>query len=311
MMHLPDWLVRRLHLFVARLFQNLSSITGDSLLNAMGTGHINVVHTLTDPKLALETKIIRGINDHFLALRDNLWDEGGNETYPFFIRSYSSWRSAVRCWASGALPETFTLLRSSLENAAQGNQLRLGDRKLFERWINRHANPQHRTEFTFTKTLPALDPNFAEVMKYVYNVCIDRGAHPNPLGTLTGVRDSKNGTLQVSYQGGTEAEMLEIADYLALAGVSILQTFKRCYPECYKAIGIGPSLAALTLDVVEVCQIREHLREERRLAEGAGESEMGWIRIVRENGVWGTTESINGRAESAPDARKQGATATD
>lgn len=298
----PNLVYRHLHLLVSGLAERLSRLAQDDLLNAMDTGHMNIVNTLTDPKMALDSQIMRGINDHFLAMRDNLTDEGGNETYPFFIRSYSFWRSAVRSWASGALPETFSLLRSSLEYAAQGNRLKLGDTSLFEEWCNRHVDPKkHRNKFTFGKALPSIDADYEKAMSWLYDLCIELGAHPNPAGTFTGIRESKEGALQVAYQCGTEREMIEIADYLAIAGVCILQVFRRCYPGCYARIGIEKSLNDLTLDVIEVFDIRENLRKE--LEEELGEEEeLGWISIVREDGIWGTTEV---RAQASSEAEQK------
>lgn len=292
-MRLPRWLYRRAHNLLAGLTERLSRCAGDHLLNAMDTAHANIAHTLTDPFLDLETSILRAVNGHFLALRDNISDEGGNETYPFFIRAYSAWRTAVRLWASGTLPETFTMLRNSLENAAQGCRLRLADTDLFERWINRHADQRrHRNEFTFRRALGALDPNFAQMMELLHDHCIDRGAHPNPLGTLTGVGSSPEGGLQVAYQGGTEADMLEIADQLALAGICMLQTFRRCYPETYRELGIEPSLDCLTLDVINIFQERERLRTEARQQNGEEVEELGWVHIVRQPDVWATTDPV-------------------
>lgn len=300
-MRLPKWLYRSLHNLLAGLEEKFSRANKDHLLNAVDSAHANIVYAFTDPELELETGVLREINDHFLAVRDNISDDGGNETYPFFIRAYSAWRVAVRLWASGALPETFTVLRNALENTAQGCRLRLADTNLFERWINRHAAQNaHRNEFTFRRALPSLDPNFSRVLETLHDLCIDRGAHPNPRGTLTGVGSSDEGDLIVAYQGGTFAEMLEIADYLSLGGIAILQTFKRCYPEAFQEVGIEASLAALTLDVFTIYETRENLREQERAANGTEETELGWVRILRQDGIWGTTEPAEEVTTAAP-----------
>jgi hypothetical protein len=284
---------RAVHLFLCHVQVRLARTSDNALLHSICTGHVNTVHTLTDPKFELENAVLRAINHHFLVLKDAIWDEGENETYPFFIRAYSSWRSAVKAWASGALPETFTLLRVAIENAAHGNHLRSGDTELFERWVNRHANPKYRIEFTFRKALVSLDSTWSNLLDLLYDLSIDRGAHPNPLGTWTGMRTSSEGLLQVAYQGGTEREMFEIADHLSLAGIGILQTFKQCYAQCYEAAGVKQSVAVLTLKVIEIAQKREELREAARLEEvGAADEPIGWVKIVRENDNWGEMDPL-------------------
>jgi hypothetical protein len=49
-------------------------------------------------------------------------------------------------------------------------------------------------------------------------------------------------------------------------------------------------LAGLTLDVFKVYEIRSNLREEARVSQGIDDENLGWVRIIRKDGVWGTTE---------------------
>lgn len=99
-------------------------------------------------------------------------------------QSHSSFLAAVRMSLGGQVHVAYTALRSCIESALYALMMRHRS-STQEIWINRqNERDACRRTFTFNAGLSLLkeiDAPLAQVIQEIYDVAIDRGAHPNIL----------------------------------------------------------------------------------------------------------------------------------
>lgn len=218
----------------------------DPLLYSMIKSDAQTLFTLQDRNLRTLNAELRAVNDTFLGLRDNIGETEGNDVYPFFIRAYSFWRSALRCWATVRLPETYCLLRAAIENSAYGVRLFGADVDLYQQYFDRHHNRNaHRRTFTWAGALGATG-DLQGLVEDLYGVTIDFGAHPNPGAVYSGVVELPNGAGSIIlYQGARTEDLEDAGDFVVSVGIAILLLFHRCYEESYSSSQTTKRLNAL------------------------------------------------------------------
>jgi hypothetical protein len=124
----------------------------------------------------------------FVSAADHLnesqhWLEG-----VFLLRAHSAFRAGVRLAGSGQIPETYMVLRGSLELALYALFL-AGDPERERRWLTRSDTPENRKharkEFTAGAMLRHAELKSARIgtaARALYEQLIDYGGHPNDLG---------------------------------------------------------------------------------------------------------------------------------
>ena len=172
----------------------------------------------------------------------------------FLLRAHSNYLTAVRLSASGQLPETYTVLRSCLENGLYGLYLSKNPSSR-ETWLRRHDTDAHkqkvRDEFkiaTLLKLLSSIDAKEGEVAETLYERAIDCGAHPNELAlmqTLQMVKDSEKIEFKVAYVEVRSSQFQLALKTTAQVGVCVLGIFRLVYKERFDIIGLTDSLIRL------------------------------------------------------------------
>lgn len=174
-----------------------------------------------------------------------------------FVRTHSAYLAACRLGMSGQLTEAHAVLRVGLEEAWYGLHI-AKDPAPFARagvWLRRNegaeALAQCKTEFTVKnvrETHEALDATAAADLKALYDNVIDFGAHPNQLGVLAAVRNSREEN-HVDYKVGIlYPEQVPVLFTLRLAvavGIGALKVFRLAYPERFALVGLDGEIEKL------------------------------------------------------------------
>ncbi|TCO69217.1 hypothetical protein [Rhodovulum euryhalinum] len=171
----------------------------------------------------------------------------------FLLRAHSAYLSAVGAVMAGQAYESQALLRVCLEQGAYAHYI--GDDKArYELWLNRHDSPATmqavREEFTYGKVsrhLTDADAKLGSVYKTLYERTIDRGAHPNVMGTslsskFLDLEDGGKQILAIYLQG--EGLLLDGGlKAAAQVGLWVLRIAQSIYPARVQAVGIQYQLA--------------------------------------------------------------------
>lgn len=206
------------------------------LLSCFRRSHFNVEAMFADPKNVALLWFLSELSSIFMSVRDGIEDQHENDVYPFFIRAYSFWESAVRLWASGRIPEAYCLLRAAVENFGYAFVLReeSAENWNLQDWLNREADIQvHRRRFTWATMVTGLPEDLVCDIRGLYKRCIEKGAHPNPEAVNHG-NDLLRGGKSVCYQSDDILSACFTSFDLVLAAILFLETFSRLYPKTFK-----------------------------------------------------------------------------
>lgn len=172
----------------------------------------------------------------------------------FLQRSHSAWIAATRLATAGQFPEAYMVLRGSLENGLYGFHLWKNPEE-FELWHQRDRSPEDKSafrgKFTYARTLSTLrlsDPDLGRFASELYEIAIDRGAHPNPHGHISGIeRRPEQGpdAMQTIYLSANADAKSACLKSVALVAVCILRVFGKVFPERYDLLGIAAELPTL------------------------------------------------------------------
>jgi len=172
----------------------------------------------------------------------------------FVLRAHSSWLAAVNVALSAQIPETYVILRSSLETALYGLRIAKNP-SLRETWLRRHDSPKHKAqvleEFKFRNlidTLAVENIKEAQVAETLYNQCIDSGAHPNEralMGNLRMDKTTEEIKLKVMYLNPDPLALRLAMKSTARVGVCILGIFYQLYKERFDLLGLTAQLPTL------------------------------------------------------------------
>ena len=155
-----------------------------------------------------EYNLLKDLDDIFHRALDNL--NNSSEWIPsfFFYRSHSTFRASCQLVMAGQIPESYMAMRGCLEFALYGIYFWRHPED-FETWCDRHesqkAKQKVRDKFTFgslKKAVPELNPSDRAVVDHLYNLAIDRGAHPNPFalfGSLKKMEEADKDLWQTIY----------------------------------------------------------------------------------------------------------------
>lgn len=213
------------------------------IIRAFRRSHMNIEALFSDPLMVAQVFFFNEISTIFHSVRAGVTNDHQIDIFPFFIRSYSYWESAARLWASGRIPETYCLLRASLESMSYAFVLQEGTAKTektqgetitIEDWMMRDQNESsHRRKFTWGNISEGLPNDIRGYIRDQYRECISWGAHPNPDAVNCGKEDV-NGINRVIYQGATMKIMLRSSLSVIMTGILCLETFSRLYKETFE-----------------------------------------------------------------------------
>ena len=126
-----------------------------------------------------EFEMLLRIHSNFAKICDNLANPPDFLGAIFIIRSHGAWLGAVRLALSGQVPETYPLLRSSLEYALYALQINK-TKGLGEVWIRRHddgnsikAMKKAFQHVTVMDTLKTSDSKLHATLETLYERTID------------------------------------------------------------------------------------------------------------------------------------------
>ncbi len=112
----------------------------------------------------------------------------------FVLRSHSSFLAAATLSASTQLPDSYSGMRSVLENALYGFFL-WKHKDLIDPWLRRQENDKARqrvrNEFKYgnmMRELKATSDTLGKMFETLYNDTIDYGAHPNVASVISNIK---------------------------------------------------------------------------------------------------------------------------
>lgn len=230
----------------------------DSLSAFLDDVRHNQLATFHNKKPACE--LLQRIDACYVKVGTNMLNPKDFVTPFFFYRAHSSFRAACACALAGQSVETYNLARSSLEYAAYG--LAISQSKgLNKIWLKRNddsaSKKRAKEAFQIAKLRPLMancDTRLAEIFSHLYELCIEQGAHPNPLGVLGSVKQTTGNDelqyLQIYLHG--DGVVLD-AGLKSLVEVGICTLFLAQHNPTFKArfelLGVKEELKKLQKDV--------------------------------------------------------------
>ncbi len=199
------------------------------------------------------------IDTFYRKLIDNL--DHANEWFAtfFVLRAHSSFLAASRLAVSGQLPETYMILRGTLENALYGFYIARHP-ELREIWLRRHddaeslraVKQQFQIRMIFEQ-LTLANVRIGDVAKTLYDFTIDSGAHPNEqalMQVLNMKRANGNILFEVRYlTSGEETAFGACFKTTAQVGVCGLDIFGIVFRERFQILGLTQDLDTLKKDL--------------------------------------------------------------
>lgn len=175
------------------------------------------------------------------------------------VRIHSAFLAAIRLAMSGQAAESFSVLRSAIEQAWYALHI-AKDPKAPERantWLSRNVDDSSKakckSEFTVARvrsTHEGLDPETARELQNRYENLIDLGAHPNQLGLFATIKKTKS-EKQVDYKVGilaSDSKAVPFALRMAVAvAVGGLKVFNLIYPERFTIAALGLEIQRLVV----------------------------------------------------------------
>ena len=172
----------------------------------------------------------------------------------FLFRSHAAFLGAVRLALSGAIPESYMVLRGCLENAFYGFYL-YDDKERQETWLRRHddqkSKAKMRSEFTIGKVLGFMktkDKALHKISKDLYERTIDLGGHPNEKAFFSVVKQKKDKskiTFDSAYLIGNEPALQLAIKSSAQIGICSLSIFEKIYEKRFQILGLSDRINRL------------------------------------------------------------------
>ena len=231
----------------------------DSISKFITDAFTNCVATLTNfRKLPIIQTLIR-LNDLFFSANKITCHPSKELLLPNFLgRTHSSFLGTVRLSTSGQVVEAYMVARGCIENSLYSLYIQDDptiDQPIPERariWMerddNQNATIKCRNTFTFgsvIKHLMSRDENMGQKTEKLYNITINRGAHPNFPGHAT--------TSNISLHGGSIDFLIPANNDVCRAciqltaqiGVCSLKIFELIYKERFQSEGITDALNSM------------------------------------------------------------------
>lgn len=191
------------------------------------------------------------------------------------VRAHSSFLASIRLAMSGQLPESYAVLRASVEQAWYALHI-AKDPHPPERvtvWLCRNDDETSRSkckkEFTVQSvrsTHESFDSVTAKQLHVLYERMIDLGGHPNPQGVLTSMNGSET-EQETTYQVG----LLDLKDVTVLyalktaveVAIGMFKVYQLIFPDRFKIMGLDEKIEALIRELnsvfkAYVSQLKQH-----------------------------------------------------
>jgi hypothetical protein len=205
----------------------------------------------TFQNLKPQYNLLKNIHQVFDTVVHNL-DRSPDWFAAFFLfRSHSAFLEGVRLVLSGAIPESYMVLRGCLENAFYGFYLN-GDHQRQETWLRRHDDEKSkakvRKEFAIRNVLDFLkskDEGLFKVSNELYERAIDLGAHPNERAFLSVMKQRKDESeirFDSAYLIGNEPALQLGIKSSAQIGICALLIFQKIFEKRFELLGLSEQI---------------------------------------------------------------------
>jgi len=205
----------------------------------------------TQPTNAFRLEELDGL---FLKVAENLLNSVEVLANFLLFRAHSAFRASVRLTTAGQVYESYLLLRSCLEAGLYGLHVSR-NREDALLWLDRDQSEEARKRMRDTfkigvllEEVGATDARLRDDVGRLYQLTIDLGGHPNPLGVLSMAEwiHDKDG---VKYNGVyiTNSPTLIGASLMTTARVGLvtLRLFRHVHPERFEIMGVTPEVDRL------------------------------------------------------------------
>ena len=220
---------------------------GDDPLSAFIDNALHNIHA-TFHNLKPQYDLLKNIHLVFDSIVQNL-DRSPEWFASFFlVRSHSAFLGGVRFSLSGAIPESYMVLRGCLENAFYGFYLH-DDQGRQETWLRRHddqkSKAKMRSEFTIRNVLDFIkkrDNGLYKISSDLYERTIDLGAHPNEKAFFSVMKQEKDNskiTFDSAYLIGNEPALQLSMKSSAQIGICSLSIFEKIYKTRFEILGLS------------------------------------------------------------------------
>lgn len=187
-------------------------------------------------------------------VRDSLHEPEDRNAPLFFFKAHASFLQAANLAMAGSIPESFMVMRGSIESALYGLYINKNPDSMAV-WAARHdgIEQRKRVRSTFTigrmwECLATADPSLVAAVDALYDKTIDQGAHPN-VGSMslatTVVRLESKTQFRLAYLTADAAVIQGAMKSVAQVGVVVLDIFRSVCPERFKQLGITELLPEL------------------------------------------------------------------
>ncbi len=234
----------------------------DSISKFITDAFTNCVATLTNFRTLPIIQILIRLNDLFFSATEIQCHPIRELLLPNFLgRTHSAFLGTVRLSTSGQVVEAYMTARSVLENAMYSLYIQddttIDEKELQERakiWIeradNEDANRKCRSTFKNHKVIKHLidrNDNIGNKTANLYNIAINRGAHPNFPGHATTSNLSLEGGKIDFLIPGNNIVCKVCLQFTAQVGICSLKIFELIYKERFQSQGITKELNDIEL----------------------------------------------------------------
>jgi hypothetical protein len=224
----------------------------DPITDFIEKAHHNTLASYAN--LKTEYNLLVKIDKLFRDIVNNLTNTREFVPSFFLLRSHSSFLGAVRLGLSGQIPETYMVLRGTLENALYGLYISQNPANA-DTWLSRHDDKKSKQKtrdiFSYGKViglLKSIDVKSYTVTSLLYDRCIDYGAHPNERSVTSVMNLLKNDEVlhyEVAYLGENTPAFLLALKTSAQVGVCALNIFQNVFKERFDNLGISAEIDKL------------------------------------------------------------------
>jgi len=161
----------------------------------------------------------------------------------FFNRAFSNFVASARLMLSCQVTDSFSTLRSCLENGLYAFYTK-SDSGLLTVYQNRHTSNEARKEMRrrfqvkdIFECLTSADSRLGQEARQLYNMCIDYGGHPNEWGSIPNIRTTDSGISMVILNAD---EQFVKGCFCAgiMIGKCVLSIFNLVYPEDFANVNM-------------------------------------------------------------------------
>jgi len=205
----------------------------------------------TYANLRQEYAKIAEVDAIFRKVPDNLINTPDWFAALFLLRAHSAFLAGAHVAMSAQATETYALLRVCLENGLYGLYLARNPNSR-ETWLRRHDNEQAtrrvKEEFKISNlfaTLRGIDNTHAEIVRKLYERCIDYGAHPNERAFIQSLQTEEGPDktkLQIVYLNNDPSIRRACLKTVAQVGLSVLNIFQLVFRERFLLTGLSDKL---------------------------------------------------------------------